>query len=380
MREFARILAPGGTLLLTDFHPDAAALGWRRTFRRDGQRVRSGELSVHGRTSCGATVWRSASARMRRSGSQSEGSLTPRAGPNYLRHACRIPAVLLTRWERDMRLDLTGHVVLPGLINAHDHLEFNLFPRLGRGPYANAGRVGARHLPSGAESNSRAVARAQAGAAVVGRAEESAERRDHGLPSQSLRARSLRRGFSGARGAPLCVGALAGVRAGPGGAAFARCRRAIRFWCIAPRAWMPRRGARCRRLDELGALDERTAIVHGVGLTAAGVALMRRRRASLVWCPTSNLAMLGRTVSRTVLRSGIPMALATDSALSAPVDLLDELAVARKYLPAERLYEMVTSEPARILRLARRREIGSPCVRRLAPRRRRCSMARSRWW
>jgi hypothetical protein len=62
--------------------------------------------------------------------------------------------------------------------------------------------------------------------------------------------------------------------------------------------------------------------------------------------------MLGRTVSRTVLRSGIPMALATDSALSAPVDLLDELAVARKYLPSARLYEMVTSGPARILRLS----------------------------
>jgi hypothetical protein len=63
--------------------------------------------------------------------------------------------------------------------------------------------------------------------------------------------------------------------------------------------------------------------------------------------------MLGRTVSRAVLRSGIPMALATDSALSAPVDLLDELAVARKYLPPARLYEMVTSGPARILRLAK---------------------------
>jgi cytosine/adenosine deaminase-related metal-dependent hydrolase len=110
-----------------------------------------------------------------------------------------------------------------------------------------------------------------------------------------------------------------------------------------------------QHLDELGALDHRTAIVHGVGITAAGLALMRRRRASLIWCPTSNLAMLGRTVSRPVLRSGIPMALATDSALSAPVDLLDELRVARKFLPPARLYEMVTSGPERILRLPRSR-------------------------
>src|SRR5205085_8860792 len=36
-------------------------------------------------------------------------------------------------------LDLTGQLILPGLINAHDHLEFNLYPRLGRGPYPNAG-------------------------------------------------------------------------------------------------------------------------------------------------------------------------------------------------------------------------------------------------
>jgi hypothetical protein len=35
-------------------------------------------------------------------------------------------------------LPLDGFLVLPGLVNAHDHLEFNLFPNLGRGPYPNA--------------------------------------------------------------------------------------------------------------------------------------------------------------------------------------------------------------------------------------------------
>jgi len=43
------------------------------------------------------------------------------------------------------RVDVRGCVILPGLINAHDHLEFNLFPRLGRGPYPDA-RAWARDI------------------------------------------------------------------------------------------------------------------------------------------------------------------------------------------------------------------------------------------
>jgi cytosine/adenosine deaminase-related metal-dependent hydrolase len=34
-------------------------------------------------------------------------------------------------------IDLDGLLVMPGLINAHDHLEFSLFPRMANPPYAN---------------------------------------------------------------------------------------------------------------------------------------------------------------------------------------------------------------------------------------------------
>ena len=43
-----------------------------------------------------------------------------------------------TPHKRGPVIDVPGCLLLPGLINAHDHLEFSLFPKLGRGPYANA--------------------------------------------------------------------------------------------------------------------------------------------------------------------------------------------------------------------------------------------------
>jgi cytosine/adenosine deaminase-related metal-dependent hydrolase len=106
-------------------------------------------------------------------------------------------------------------------------------------------------------------------------------------------------------------------------------------------------------LDEMDALDSRTVLTHAVGLNKSGLRLAKERGASLIWCPTSNLFLLGRTLTAGVLRSGIPVALGSDSALTAEGDLLDEIRVARRvsHLPAVSIYRMVTSEAARILRL-----------------------------
>jgi ubiquinone/menaquinone biosynthesis C-methylase UbiE len=39
MAEMARIAAPGASVLITDFHPDALRRGWKRTFQSGGQTV-----------------------------------------------------------------------------------------------------------------------------------------------------------------------------------------------------------------------------------------------------------------------------------------------------------------------------------------------------
>ena len=100
MREFARILAPGGTLLLTDFHPAAAALGWRRTFSRNGQvyELENYTYTVDQlRSVADLELVECAEATI----GEPERTLFDAAGrPELYEAACRTPAVLLTRWVR----------------------------------------------------------------------------------------------------------------------------------------------------------------------------------------------------------------------------------------------------------------------------------------
>jgi ubiquinone/menaquinone biosynthesis C-methylase UbiE len=101
MRELARVVAPGGTLILTDFHPDAAAHGWRRTFRHEEHVY---ELENYPYTVAelqnatdGLTLQERIDARF----GPAERELFDAAGrADLFEAACAIPAVLLTLWTR----------------------------------------------------------------------------------------------------------------------------------------------------------------------------------------------------------------------------------------------------------------------------------------
>lgn len=101
VREFNRVLEPDGSLILTDFHPSAAAHGWRRTFRREGLVY---ELENHPYTleqlradAVGLVLDDCVEAAI----GEPERELFAQAGrPELFEAACGTPAVLLTRWKR----------------------------------------------------------------------------------------------------------------------------------------------------------------------------------------------------------------------------------------------------------------------------------------
>jgi len=110
------------------------------------------------------------------------------------------------------------------------------------------------------------------------------------------------------------------------------------------------------RLDALGCIGSNTLLVHGVALTWAQRKRLIAAAAGLIWCPSSNLRLFGKTAQVTDLIARGRVALGTDSRLSGARDLLDELRLAGELgrLDDFTLESLVTTASARLLRLADR--------------------------
>jgi cytosine/adenosine deaminase-related metal-dependent hydrolase len=246
---------------------------------------------------------------------------------------------------------LEGCLILPGLINSHDHLEFNLFPRLGRGPYPNFGKWAddifyperspiREHLsiPKQVRLWWGGIKNLLSGVTTV--CHHNAYERtlfDADFPVRVVKrygwAHSLRFG-NDVRGAFLAT------------------RRGAPFIIHLAEGSDKQSGDEIFDLDRLGALNSRIVIVHGVGLTERGHELRRQRGAALVWCPTSNRFTLGATLDVAAMDRRDRISLGSDSALTAEGDLLDEIRAAhREGMDPWRIYSMVTGYAADVLRL-----------------------------
>jgi cytosine/adenosine deaminase-related metal-dependent hydrolase len=267
-----------------------------------------------------------------------------------------------------LRLDLRDHLIFPGLINAHDHLQLNNVPPLPHaGPFGNsydwidaieAHRsdprvVAAVGVPSELRHWQGGVKNVLAGATTVAHHDPwNASFDDPDFPVGLLRgfgwSHSLR--LSEPRGDQP-------PRYGPSvRASFLETPHAEPWIIHLAEGTDTIARDELAQLDALGCLAANTVLVHGLGLSDEDVDRVIERRASVVWCPASNVWMFGRTLEPRVIRRLFEagrLALGSDSRLTGSRDLLDELsfAAAHSDLSPRALLSLVTGRNAEVLGL-----------------------------
>ncbi len=410
--ECARILRPDGWVLISDMHPvTAAKRGWTRSFRAEGEKF---EIAVHSRSieeivsafqyygfelrilieppfeapeqsvfedaekltefeelagvaaiyilklqkrrpHLPATDPRRSSALQLTNARMSLGPTAWGDGAVLIEDG-RVASIREDTDASAPTLNLGGYVLLPGLINAHDHLEFGLFPKLGRPAgapsYRNSPEWGEeihqvhagiieryRQIPKTTRLWWGAIRNLLCGITTV--CHHNPLHAD--LTHRDFPVRVLSR-FGWSHSLALDPHLAEKFQATP---------RDRPFIFHAAEGIDEESRNEISRLDQMRVLDERTVLIHGLACTATEISLINRRGASLVVCPTSNCFLFAKTLSRNLLTSIERVALGSDSPITAAGDLLDEV----RYLYAEigldpnTIYNMVTSSPAEILHL-----------------------------
>ena len=281
----------------------------------------------------------------------------------------------------DTVLDVQGGFVLPGLVNAHDHLELNHYGRLkGRDRYENASdwiadmrsrlsdnpaiRQGRAH-PLIERLFIGALKNLLAGVTTVAHHNPFYAELRRTMPIRVVRRYGWAHSF-------LLEAQPAGARGEPGGDVAVRWRAtppdAPFLLHLAEGVDDEARGE-LPRLEALGCLKPNTVIVHGVAIDQDGWARVARAGGGLVWCPASNAFLFGQTaLVRELIEGGdearVIVALGTDSRVTGSLDLLDELRAAREAtaVPTDVLLGMVTSAAGTLLRQPRagRLTVGGP--------------------
>ncbi len=251
------------------------------------------------------------------------------------------------------KINLSGFLLLPGLVNAHDHLQFALHPRLANPPYRNYIEWGEdiharfpnlfakyRSVPKDVRLWWGGIRNLLCGVTTVCHHDTlwpELQRKD--FPTKVVQQ------FGWGHSLALDGDLRAAHAAMPAGTPF------IIHACEGLDAPMRQE---LFELDRLHLLNANTVLVHGLAIDDAGFALLQQRQSSLIVCPSSNKFLFDKLPDMAVLGTLENITLGNDSPLTATGDLLDEIrfAIESCGIAPITVYRMVTEAPAKILRLS----------------------------
>ena len=269
----------------------------------------------------------------------------------------RIAAVDMPPEPGDLVLDLRGDRLLPGLINAHDHLQLNHLPAHESPQFYRH----ARDWISEIDLRRRSDPQFAAGVSVA---------RDERLLLGGIK--NLLSGvttvahhdplypFLAHGDYPISVvrhyGWSHSLYIDGEEKVAASCRSTPSKWpwvVHAAEGLNDEAAHEFERLDALGCLKPNTLLVHGIALDQSQRTRLQDAGAALIWCPSSNLRLFGKTAEVGELIAHHRVALGTDSRLSGARDMLAELRLAGELSGSseESLEGLVTHVSADLLRL-----------------------------
>lgn len=255
------------------------------------------------------------------------------------------------------RIDLRDHLIFPGLINAHEHLQVNAVPPLAsaevfpnsyawieafQAHFNDADVMAALRVPKALRLRHGALKNLLAGTTCVAHHDPW-----HWALDEADFPVALLRNYGWGY-------ALGWNSYGPAVQQSFAQTPIDRPWMIhLAEGTDAVAQAELAQLDELGCLAAHSVLVHGVGLREQDIDRIIECGASVVWCPTSNQRLLGRTLHPRRLAEAGRLALGTDSRLSGSRDLLEELrdVAMRDELTPRQMLALVSTDAARVLRM-----------------------------
>jgi cytosine/adenosine deaminase-related metal-dependent hydrolase len=232
-------------------------------------------------------------------------------------------------------------IIFPGLINSHDHLDFNLFPQLGNEIYSNYTEWGeyihksykeeidqVLQIPSPLRSRWGVFKNLLCGITTVVNHGEPSGMNDDLITvfekSQSLHSLQLEKNWKLKLNNPLKINLPAVIHVGEGD------------------DWLS-----FQEIDELiywNFLKKKLIGVHAVAMSEK----QAKNFKAIVWCPQSNYFLLNKTAPVHLLKKHTSVLFGTDSTLTSSWDIWEHLRLARKdhLLSDNSLYNTLTSGPA----------------------------------
>ena len=250
------------------------------------------------------------------------------------------------------RIDLSGFTLFPGLVNAHDHLEFALFPRLGNPPYHNATDWAHdihKNFSTTIEMHTDVPLEVRLWWGAIRNLLSGVTTVCHHNPYHPVFDDpnfpvKVVKNFDWAHSLTFSPGIT---------------KTHKQMLPPKPFIFHACEGVDALAYDEfiqlldMDLIDDKTVLVHGLAMTDLDIKVLNNRGASLISCPTSNQFLFSATPSARHLKLIQRLSIGSDSSLTAQGDLLDEIRFCSQTLnlSSAKLLECITTSSAEILLL-----------------------------